>query len=90
MNAEERKDCLEAAAGILLRCLVLAFCLLLTWFVFFLVGADWVYNIHSSWYNITRPQFDLMIYYGLALFKMTAILFFLIPYISIKLFLRKK
>jgi hypothetical protein len=90
MNAEERKDCLEAVAGILLRCFLLTFCLMLIWFVIFLVGVDWAYKIHSSWFNITRTKFDLMMYYGLAFFKMTAFLFFLIPYISIKLFLRNK
>ncbi|HUW19547.1 MAG TPA: hypothetical protein VMW16_09615 [Sedimentisphaerales bacterium] len=90
MTKDEQNDMLDAAAGIFLRCFVLAVCLLLLWFVFFLVGADWAYGIHSRWFGLSRLHFDLMIYYGLAFFKMAAILFFLLPYVSIRLILRKR
>jgi len=90
MTKDELNNLLDTAAGILLRCFVLAFCLLWLWFIFFLVGKDWAYSIHSRWFEISRLDFDLMFYQSMALFKMAILLFFLLPFISIKLILRKK
>ncbi len=90
MIKDEQINCLDAVAGVLLRCFVLAFCLLLFSFVFYLLAADWAYSIHSRWFGISRHDFDLMYYYVMASFKMAAFLLFLFPFVSIKLILRKK
>jgi hypothetical protein len=90
MIKDEQINCLDAVAGIFLRCFVLAFCLLLFSFVFYLLAADRAYSIHSSWFDISRLHFDLMYYYLMAFMKIVSFLFFLIPYIAIKLMLRKK
>jgi len=90
MIKDEQIDCFNAAAGVLIRCFVLAVCLLLFSFVFYLLAGDWAYCVHSKWFDLTRQDFDLMYYYVLASFKIAAFLFFLIPYIAIKLTLRKK
>ncbi len=90
MTKDEQNNLLEAVAGVCLRCFVLAFCLLLFSFVFYLLAADWAYSMHSRWFDISRHEFTLMYYYAMAFFKMAAFLFFLLPYISIKLILRKK
>jgi hypothetical protein len=90
MTKDEQNNLLEAAAGICLRCFVLAFCLLLFSFVFYLLAANWAYCIHSKWFDITRHEFTLMYYYVMAFFKMAGFLLFLFPYIAIKLILRKK
>jgi len=90
MTKDEQNNLLDAVAGICLRCFVLAVCLLLFSFVFYLLAADWAYSFHSKWFEITRLHFDLTYYYAMAFFKMAAFLFFLLPFISIKLILRKK
>jgi len=90
MTKDEQNNCLDAVAGVFLRCFVLAVCLLLFWFVFYLLAGNWAYSIHSRWFGISRHDFDLMYYYAMAFFKMASFLFFLIPYIAIKLILRKK
>ena len=90
MTKDEQNNLLDAVAGVFLRCFVLAVCLLLFSFVFYLLAADWAYCIHSKWFDITRHDFDLMNYYGMGLIKIVSFLFFLFPFISIKLMLRKK
>jgi len=90
MTKDELNNLLEAVAGIHLRCFVLAVCLLLFSFVFYLLAADWAYSMHSRWFGITRLHFDLMYYCWMAFMKIVAFLFFLIPFIAIKLSLRKK
>ena len=90
MTEDEQISCLDTVAGVCLRCFVLAICLLLFSFVFYLLAADWAYSIHSRWFELSRLHFDLMYYYAMAFFKMASFLFFLLPYIAIKLILRKK
>ncbi len=90
MTKDEQNNLLDTVAGILLRCFVLSICLLLFWFVFYLLAADWAYSIHSKWFEIDRHNFDLMNYYGMGILKIAAFLLFLFPFVSIKLILRKK
>ena len=88
----DRETCenfFETLAKVLLRSCILGIALLLLWFVFFLVGDDWAYGIHSQWFEITKHDFDLMNIYGMAFVKMSIFLFFLIPYLSIRLISRK-
>jgi heme/copper-type cytochrome/quinol oxidase subunit 2 len=90
MTKDKQNNLLEAVAGVFLRCFVLAVCLLLLWFVFYLLAGDWAYSIHSRWFELTRHEFTLMYYYLMAFIKIVTFLFFLFPYIFIKLILRKK
>ena len=89
MNKEDMNIVLDAIAGILLRCFILAIAVLLIWFVIYLLMGDFVYGIHAKIFNITRENFELLCYYGMAYIKASAFLFFLLPYIGIKLVVRK-
>ncbi|OGP86988.1 MAG: hypothetical protein A2031_10265 [Deltaproteobacteria bacterium RBG_19FT_COMBO_43_11] len=82
---------MENMAGIFIRCFFLIFALLIVWFVFFLVGRGWGYCIQSNWFgfNLSEHEYDLLNYYGMAFVKMCSFIFFLFPYIAIKLVLRK-
>ena len=89
MSKDEQIYLMESWAGILIRCFFLSFALLLLWFVVYLLGGDWGFRIHSKWFGLNRHDYDLLYYYGMAFVKTCAILFFLFPYLSIKLLLRK-
>jgi hypothetical protein len=86
-NSEIRRS-LEVASGVLLRCFVLGVILLLMWFVVFLVGGEMAYGIHSKLIDITKHEFDLLNYYGIAFLKVLVFVAFLIPYVAIRLVLR--
>lgn len=90
MTKDELNNLLDTVAGVCLRCFVLAICLMLLWFVFLLVGRDWVYSIHSRCFEIDRYNFNIMCYHWMGITKIASFLFFLLPFISIKLILRKK
>jgi hypothetical protein len=81
---------LEVRARALLWCFVLSVVLLLFWGVFYMVGGAWAYGLHARWFEITRHEFDLMIYGGMGLTKVLALVFFLIPYIAIRIALRQR
>ena len=90
MHKDEHDSVLESLSAIFGSCFLLSFAFLLFWFLFYLVGGDWGYKITSKWFEVSRHNYDLMSYFGIAFVKICNILFFLFPYISIRLLLRRK
>lgn len=90
MATDDQINMLKTIAGILLRCFILSFALLMLWFIIFLMAGDFAYSIHSRWFDLSRREFDIMNYYGMAFVKICSIMFFLFPYISIKLILGQR
>ncbi len=83
------KNRLEITSRILLRCFILNFALILFWFFLFLIGnGQWGYEIHSKIFDITRHEFVLINYCGMAFVKLCNIIFFLFPYVAIRLVLK--
>ncbi len=80
-NANELFDTL---ARILLRCFVLGYAVVLLWFVLYLIAGGMIYGV-ARWFHLEPHDVDLMNYCGIALVKTLVILFFLIPYIAIRL-----
>ena len=89
MSKDEQNYLLEYLAGIFIRCFFLAYALLLIWFVFYWAGGDWDYNLTSQWFKVSKHEYDLVCYYGIAFMKICVLTFFLLPYIATKLVLRK-
>jgi hypothetical protein len=81
---------LDVIAGILIRCFLGGMILLAVWFAWFAVAGDWIYQVHTRWFHIPRPSFDAIHYAGMAVTKIVIILFFLLPWIAIKLISGKK
>lgn len=88
MNNTEPNS-LQRASDILLRCTLLSFALLLISFTFYLAAGDWAYGIHARLFDISRQEFTLIYYGGMGLLKTLALVLFLIPYLAIRLVLRK-
>ena len=71
-------------------CFLLAAGLLVLWFLVFLVWGDFAFNIHSSLFDIQRSEWEMINYCGMGFFKILAWVFFLIPYIALKIVGRRK
>ena len=90
MNEGQRNNItIEALATVLGGSFLINFALLLLWFCIFLFLPEWFYRINENWFAISRHEFDLINYTGIAFLKIVNIVFFLCPYLSIKLWLRK-
>jgi len=75
----------ELVTEVLGWCVVLNLGLLLWWFGVLQIAHDWVYRVHSRWFKLTVECFDAIHYAGLALFKIATFIFFLAPYIALKI-----
>ena len=76
---------LELTRSMLAWCSVINIGLLLWWYLFFILAHDWVYRMHSKWFNIPVDRFDTLHYAGMGLFKMGIFLFNLVPYLALRI-----
>jgi hypothetical protein len=88
-NDQRNYITLEALAAILGCTFLFNLAILLLWFCIILFLPEWFYRINENWFAISRHELDLINYCGIAFLKIINIVFFLLPYLSIKLLLRK-
>jgi hypothetical protein len=74
---------METIEKITIRCFVLGIVFVMIWFLF-CVSGDWVYEIHSKWFELSKHEFAVIHYSGLMFAKVCVFLFFLLPYIACK------
>ncbi len=89
-DQDDLNDLLDALAKVLLRCFVLGFLLLLIWVVVFVLASDVIHNLHGKMFGLLPHELNLIHYCGIAFVKLCVFLFFLFPYIAIRLVLRKR
>ncbi len=90
MNSDGQNDLLEKLSAVLIRCFFLSLALLFIWLIFYSIGGGAGCSLHSKWFELSKHDYDLLNYFGIAFTKICAIMFFLFPYISIRLVLRRK
>ena len=90
MPPHEPHDWLDLVAKVLLRCFILGCMLLLVWAGLFLLAGDFMFQLHRQLFGLTQHEMALIHYCGIALVKVLVLLFFLFPYIAIRLVLRKQ
>jgi hypothetical protein len=76
---------LETIRAALAWCTLINWGLLLLWFLFFISAKDWIYGIHSKWYNLSRESFHSIHYTGMLVFKMAVLFFNLAPYLALRI-----
>ena len=76
---------LEEIRATLAWCSVINIGLLLWWLLCIIFARDWVYKMHSRWFNIPVEKFDSIHYAGIAFFKISIFLFNLVPYFALRI-----
>ena len=69
----------------LLWCFIINYGVLLLWFLMIAFAKDFIYNIHTKWFNISREKFDSINYMWIGFFKLAIFIFNLAPYIAIQM-----
>ena len=81
------RDFFDSLARVLLRCWIFGFVLLFAWAGAVISGI--VYRVHGPLMELSREQLEVIHYCGLGLFKLTVLTLFFIPWLAIRLILRK-
>ncbi len=70
---------IEQLEPFLIWCAGINYAILLVWFGVFLLGHDWLFRLHSRWFNMSVETFDGINYLGMAIYKIGVMLFVLVP-----------
>jgi len=87
--SDQTTDLLEAIAKILLRCWIFGVILLLFWWGAITLAGDLTLGVHGDMFDLDRPQLNVIHYCGMMLTKLVVGVFFFIPWVSIRMVLRK-
>jgi hypothetical protein len=87
-NPKQTHVALDAVEKVLLRSTVLGFLLILVWCGLSMLAPVPVHG-QAKWFGLTPHEIDLIHYCGIAFVKMCVLIFFLFPYVSIRLLLRR-
>lgn len=87
---KETHDLLDAVAKVLIRCFFLGYLFLLLWFGIYMLAGDLIYRMNGPLFGLTQHEMNRMHFYGIVLAKCFVFLVFLLPYIAIRLVLRRK
>ena len=74
---------IQALTRFFMWCTIINAGLLVFSAVMFMSAQDFVYSMHSKWFNIPRETFNVAIYSFLGYFKIIFILFNLVPYLAL-------
>jgi hypothetical protein len=74
---------IETLRKTLLWCAVINYGILLVWFLVFILGHDWMYQLHGRWFRLSEDQFDMLHYAGMSIYKIGILLLNLVPYIAL-------
>jgi len=80
----------DTLAKILLRCWIIGSLLMLFSFVVFMLTGEIIHSIHGKMFGLSPYELDPIMYCGLGFFKLFVFIFFLLPWVSIRLVLRKR
>ena len=87
---DSTRDFFETLAKVLLRCWIFGFVLLLFSFGVLMLTGEIIDDIHGRMFGLTPHELDLIIYCVLGLLKLCVLVLFLMPWVAIKLVLRKE
>jgi hypothetical protein len=89
MSDPKTTDTFDTLAKVLLRCAVFGYLLLLLTVSVSIFAGDTIYRLNASMFDLSKHEFDLIIYGCIVLIKLIVLLFFFIPWLAIRLVLRK-
>ena len=89
MSDPRTTDLFDTLAKVLLRCAVFGYLLLLLTFVVYMLAGGELYRLNMGIVDLSKHEFDLIIYGCIVLIKLIVLLFFFIPWLAIRLVLRK-
>jgi len=77
----------ETIRSVLAWCTVINFGILIFWWLFLALAHDWTYRFQTniSRLNIPKEKFDAIHYSAMAFFKISIIVFNLVPYLAMRI-----
>jgi hypothetical protein len=89
MMQESTRTVFDTLAKILLRCWISGFVSLAIWLGAVLLMGETIHKLHGPMFGITSHELGVIFYCGMGMLKVFVLVFFFIPWLSIRLILKK-
>jgi len=86
---DSTRDFFDTLAEVLLRCWIFGFVLLFIWLGAVLLPGEAIHTLHGPMFGLASHELDVILYCGMGLLKVLVLVFFFIPWLSIKLVLKR-
>ena len=87
--SDSTRELFETTKDVLLRCWMFGFVLLVISLGATLLTGNLIHDLHGSMFGLTKHELDLVFYCLMGILKLIVIACFFIPWLSIKLVLKK-
>ncbi len=64
-------------------CTIINVVILIVWAIIFGSAPDFMYRILIKWFPMPRETFNVVVYSGLAMFRILFVVFFLVPFVAL-------
>jgi len=76
---------IEILKAFFMWCSIINIGLMIVSGVLLMNAGEWAYKIHSKWFNISKPAFDIAIYSFLGAYKLLVFVFCIVPWIALSI-----
>jgi len=66
-------------------CTLLNYAILIFWFAVFSLSYDWLYRVHTSWFPMSKENYNVINFLAMAVYKILVLVLNLIPYIALSI-----
>jgi hypothetical protein len=73
----------DAIKVLLLYSLAFNYTILIMWFAAFSFAHDWMFRLHSRWFNLSIETFDALHYAGMAFYKIGIMMLNIAPLVAL-------
>jgi hypothetical protein len=89
MMSDSARDVFDTLAKVLLRCWIFGFVLLAGWLGAVLLMGGTIHKLHGPMFGLSNHELDVIFYCGMGLLKLCVLVFYCIPWLAIRLVLRR-
>ena len=76
---------METILPVLGWCALINYAVLVVWWLVFVFAHGWMYELNREFFQISEQDFDNTHYLCMGLYKLGIFLFFLVPYLAIRI-----
>jgi hypothetical protein len=66
-------------------CTIINFGLLIVSAIIIVTAREWAYKMHSRWFDLSKKEFDVILYCFLGLYKILIFVFCIVPWIALSI-----
>jgi len=81
---DKQIELLEFLSGLLFKCWVMGFGVLLIWLAVIVLGRPIIHSAHGPMFGLTDHELDVIMYCAMGIWKFFVLIFYFLPWLAIR------